>query len=55
MSLFPGCQGGLRAEEESLLREKAKEGENHPLWLSEPLSHLLSCGEGWQLGPSGFL
>lgn len=27
MSLFPGWQGGLRAEEEPLLREKAKEGE----------------------------
>lgn len=29
-----------------LLREKLVEGETNPLWLSEPLSHLLSHGEG---------
>lgn len=29
-----------------MLREKLTEGETNPLWLSEPLSHLLSHGEG---------
>lgn len=29
-----------------MLREKLTEGETNPLWLSEPLSHLLPCGEG---------
>lgn len=29
-----------------MLREKLTEGETTPLWLSEPLSHLLPRGEG---------
>lgn len=38
-----------------MLREKLTEGETNPLWLSEPLSHLLPVERDWQLQPSGFL
>lgn len=41
-ALFPGRRGGLGQRRSLLLREKLVEGETSPLWLSEPLSHLLS-------------
>lgn len=52
-ALFPGRQGGLGQRRSLLLWEKLVEGETSPLWLSEPLSHLLSHGEGLAAAASG--
>lgn len=45
-SLFPGPQGGLGARENLALGRNLWKVKTNPLWLSEPLSHLLSYGEG---------